>query len=258
MNGYEHFASERKRLETQMLEARSELGSVGQRQQELRSADGHDSVEAQNVAAALQTEREAALREINRINEDLRKLALAEEARAKQDREAARQAERDQALKKEDLEREEREKETRLKEAIQEKDERLRGAIDQRDAIDQKDRERTAAPATPEPPTLGNANNPAADTLSAGTVAIVKGVDVWLENSQLLKHLLERQHLDEQHRQEQVLLNQQIANWNLQAQQAAQAALAAQQQQECENLARRQAELERKRNERADRDGLSI
>jgi hypothetical protein len=280
MNGHEHFASERKRLETQMLEVRSDLGAVGQRQQDLRSAHGIDSVEAQNLAGELQAQREQALRELNRINEDLRKLALAEEARAKQDREVARQVERGQALVKEALEREERDKQTRLTDAIQQKDEQLR------EAIGQQDRERAAVPpvAVPpvaEAPVLGVANNPGADALSAGAVAIAKTADTVLENLQLAEHLRDRQRLEEEHRKQREALEQQITNeqrqldTQLRAQGAtvaqaqaaldqqrlehekARADLEAQLEREREALARRQAELERQRNERADQEGLS-
>ena len=278
MNGYEHFASERKRHETQMLEVRSELGTIGTRQQELRSADGMDPVESQNLAGELQTQREQALREINRINEDLRKLALAEEARAKQDRESARQVEREQALAKDALERAERDKESRLNDAIQQKDEQLREAITKND---QQDRERMPLPASPEPPVLGAANSPGADALSAGALAVGKAADILLENLQLAEHALERHRLEEEHRRQREALELQIAkerqdlDTQLHAQGAsarqiateleqqrleqekARADLEARLEREREALAREQAERERQRNERADSEGLS-
>ncbi len=278
MNGHEHFASERKRLETQMREVRSELGAVGTRQQELRSADGMDPVESQNLAGELQAQREQALREINRINEDMRKLALAEEARAKQDREFARQMEREQALVKEALEREERDKESRLNDAIQQKDEQLREAIAKND---QQDRERTVIPASPEPPVLGAANNPGADALSAGALAVGKAADILLENLQLAEHALERHRLEEDHSRQREALERQIAkerqdlDTQLREQgdsdrqiaaaleqqrlehEKARAELEAQLEREREALARQQAERERQRAERADSEGLS-
>jgi len=261
-----------------MLEVRSELGTIGTRQQELRSADGMDPVESQNLAGELQTQREQALREINRINEDLRKLALAEEARAKQDRESARQVEREQALAKDALERAERDKESRLNDAIQQKDEQLREAITKND---QQDRERMPLPASPEPPVLGAANSPGADALSAGALAVGKAADILLENLQLAEHALERHRLEEEHRRQREALELQIAkerqdlDTQLHAQGAsarqiateleqqrleqekARADLEARLEREREALAREQAERERQRNERADSEGLS-
>ena len=283
----DYFDRERKFLQAQVLEVRADLASIGQRQQDLRANDAIDSVEARNASEQLQAEREQALRELNRINEDLRKLALAEEARAKEERELKRLADVEAARQKEALEREERDKADRLREAIDRKDEFLREGIARKDEllreeIDRRERERTEAARTPPPPpTLDPGAHPGADTLAAGAVAVAKAADAWLEVAQLARQDQERQRLAEDQRAREAAFEQQVKDERekllqqhdreqrsailgqeeLEAQrrdhELRRAELQAQFEREREALAQRQLELERQRQERSDRDGLS-
>jgi hypothetical protein len=279
----DYFDRERKHLQAQVFEVRSELASIGQRQHDLRANDGVDSVEARNTAEQLQAEREQALRELNRINEDLRKLALLEETRAKEEREAKRLADVDAARAKEELAREERDKADRLRDAIDRKDELLREELDRQAQARETDAREAQTRSAPE--ASGPGGSPGSDgpgnALSDAGAAIGKTADALLELSQMAQHALERQQLEERHRQE---LEAQARRHAEESRALAEvhhrdqvaADIRRQERQQMEErqererieaelerarqqreLERRQAELERERNERAERDGLS-
>lgn len=274
----DYFDRERKHLQTQVLEVRSDLAAIGQRQHDLRANDGLDSVEARNTAEQLQAEREQALRELNRTNEDLRKLALAEEARAKEERELKRLADVEAARAKEALEKEERDKGDRLREAIDRKDELLREELDRQSHARE-------APARSGPGASGPGGSSGPDgpggALSDAGAAIGKTADALLELAQMAKHALERQQLEERQRREFEAQERRHAEESRalaeihhrdevaadirrqerqkmeerQARERMEAELERERQRQ--ELERRQAELERERNERAERDGLS-
>ena len=303
----DHFERETQRLLTQMVEVRSAFADIGQRQKGISELS--DSVAARNVEQQLQHERQQAQNELNRINADLRALALVREEDAR-----VNTAQRDEAARKDALKREETNKQARLSEEIARKEQQLQNAIAQKeqqlkDAIVKEDRERAAAIAKEEnaktrgasvapeqAPTLTNTDNspsskaldrsadsnPAADAVSAAAIAAVKAADVWLEVAQLAQHLLDRelQKLAQEKEREALenaiakeasaleakLLNQGMSplyveealeRWD-EAQDVRRNKLEEKLEGERIELAADQTRLENNRNERADKEGISL
>jgi hypothetical protein len=206
-------------LQTQMREVRSSLADVAGRRKGLSEIE--DGVAQRNMGLQLDDERERALAELNRITEDLRKLALVEQDRAHKDTEQQRQAAREDASWKESWNREEANKQAawnkeeannqqRLQDTIAQDEQQRKDAIAKedlqlREAVDRQDRERTDTTVEQDKGKDRSLDsNTVADTFGAGVVAMVKAADVWLEAKQLMEHYAERQALeqDQQRRKE--------------------------------------------------------
>jgi hypothetical protein len=281
----EFYESERARYMTQAREVRSSIASIGEQQNAIGGMA--DKVAADNLAQQLQAERAEALRELNRINEDLRKLALVEEARAAKEREDRLLAERT----------------ARDREASQLREQQVRDDA-QREVIAQQDRERTAEIAKQaeivkqqqEVADRSKENNPVADAVAGGIDAVlqtpealkevahsaVKAVDALLEAKQLAEQYAERKALEARQQQERENLEKNIERQRENLEESMRKAgkqqedidrelakqaevheqqrqrLEAEQRAELERQAQRQVELQQERNDRAERNGLGV